>query len=131
MSAVYEDDKVIGAMDIQPVNLGHVLIIPKIHAAHLADLPPDLGTHMFKVAIEVSGALRASGVHCEGVNLLLADGEAAGQEILHVHLHVFPRFQGDGFGFRFDEGYFTLPERAELDEVAGKIQAALPQKSPE
>ena len=131
LSAVYEDDRVIGAMDIQPVNAGHVLIFPKIHAAHLADLPPDLGAHMFKVAMKLSGALRASGVRCEGVNLMLADGEAAGQEIFHVHLHVFPRFEGDGFGFRFDESYFPLPEREELDEVAGKIRAALLQENRE
>ena len=122
---VYEDDNVMGAMDIQPVNTGHLLIFPKAHAARLADLRPDLGAHMFKVAMEVSGALRASGVRCEGVNLLIADGEAAGQEIPHVHLHVIPRFEGDGFGFRFDESYFVLPEREELNETAGEIREAL------
>jgi histidine triad (HIT) family protein len=122
---VYEDDSVMGAMDIQPVNAGHLLIFPKAHAARLADLRPDLGAHMFKVAMEVSEALRASGVRCEGVNLLVADGEAAGQEISHVHLHVIPRFEGDGFGFRFDESYFVLPEREELDETASEIRDAL------
>jgi len=125
ISMVYEDDNVMGAMDIQPVNTGHLLIFPKAHAARLADLRPDLGAHMFKVAMEVSGALRASGVRCEGVNLLIADGEAAGQEIPHVHLHVIPRFEGDGFGFRFDESYFVLPEREELNETAGEIREAL------
>jgi histidine triad (HIT) family protein len=125
ISTVYEDDRVMGAMDIQPVNTGHVLIFPKTHAARLADLSPDLGAHVFKVAMKVSEALRASGVRCEGVNLLLADGEAAGQEISHVHLHVFPRFKGDGFGFRFDESYFILPEREKLDETASEIRDAL------
>ena len=69
----------------------------------------------------MSEALRASGVRCEGVNFLLADGEIAGQEIHHVHLHVIPRFIGDGFGFKLDESYFVLPARDELDEVALKI----------
>ena len=122
---VYEDDSVMVAMDIQPVNTGHLLVFPKTHAARLADLRPDLGAHMFKVAMEVSEALRASGVRCEGVNLLIADGEAAGQEIPHVHLHVIPRFKGDGFGFRFDESYFVLPEREELNETASEIREAL------
>lgn len=125
MSTVYEDDRVITVMDIQPINTGHMLIFPKNHAAQLADLHPDLGAHMFKVAMKISDALRASSIRCEGVNLFLADGEAAGQEIFHVHLHVFPRFDGDGFGFRLDENYFILPERDELDETASEIRDAL------
>jgi histidine triad (HIT) family protein len=66
-------------------------------------------------------ALRESGIRCEGVNLFLADGEVAGQEVFHVHLHVIPRFSGDGFSFKFDDSYFVLPDRGELDEVARKI----------
>ena len=125
ISTVYEDDRVICAMDIQPVNTGHLLVFPKTHAAHLADMGPDLRAHLFKVAMRMSDALRASGVRCEGVNLLIADGEAAGQEIPHVHLHVIPRFDGDGFGFRFDDSYFVLPERDNLDEAARKIAQSL------
>jgi histidine triad (HIT) family protein len=59
------------------------------------------------------------------VNLFLADGEAAGQEVFHVHLHVIPRFHGDGFGFRFDPNYFRLPDRASLDKVAVQVRLAL------
>ena len=121
VSTVYEDDSVIVILDIQPVNQGHLLVFPKTHAVHLEDLAPDLGAHLFKVAMRMSEALRASDIPCEGVNLLLADGEAAGQEIPHVHLHVIPRFESDGFGFKFDESYFTLPEREELDDAARKI----------
>ena len=121
VSTVYEDDSVIVILDIQPVNQGHLLVIPKTHAVYLEDLAPDLGAHLFKVAMRMSEALRASDIPCEGVNLLLADGEAAGQEIPHVHLHVIPRFESDGFGFKFDESYFTLPEREELDDAARKI----------
>ena len=53
---------------------------------------------MFSMGMRVAAALRASDIQCEGVNFFLADGEAAGQEIFHAHLHVFPRFKGDGFG---------------------------------
>lgn len=127
VSTVYEDNKVLGAMDIQPVNVGHVLIFPKNHVAQLADLHPSLGAHMFKVAMKISEALRVSGIQCEGINLLLADGEVAGQEVLHIHLHVFPRFEGDDFGFRFNDDYFILPQREELDDIASKIRDALHQ----
>jgi histidine triad (HIT) family protein len=77
------------------------------------------------VAHRVAAAARASGVRCEGVNLFLADGEAAMQEVPHVHLHVFPRWRGDGFGLRFGPEYKHKPPRAALEETASRIRAAL------
>jgi histidine triad (HIT) family protein len=62
---------------------------------------------------------------CEGLNLFLADGEAAGQEVFHLHLHLVPRFRGDGFGFRFGPGYSRRPEREALDEVAASVRQIL------
>jgi len=121
-SLVWQDDFVSAFMDIQPVNPGNVLIVPNDHAAYLADLPEDTGAHMFRVAQRVARAIRASGLRCEGVNFFLADGEAAMQEVFHVHLHVFPRFHGDGFGLRLPERYFTKPPRSELEEAAEKIR---------
>jgi histidine triad (HIT) family protein len=64
-------------------------------------------------------------VLCEGISLFLADGHAAGQEVYHVHLHVIPRFAGDGFGFRFGPGYDRLPERESLDQIAAAIREAM------
>ncbi len=112
-------------MDIQPINPGHLLIIPNSHAACLADLEEGVGSDLFGVAQRVAAALRASGLRCEGVNLFLADGEAAGQEVFHVHLHVFPRYRGDGFGFKFPPGYSNKPERSELDATALQIKDSL------
>jgi diadenosine tetraphosphate (Ap4A) HIT family hydrolase len=100
-------------------------VIPNRHAALLADLDENTGAHMFRVAQRLARALRHSGVRCEGVNLFLADGEAAMQEIFHAHLHVFPRYEGDGFGLTFSSDYFTRPDRSELDEIAERIQNAL------
>ena len=76
-------------MDIQPVNPGHLLVVPNVHGMYLADVEPDVGARMFIVAQRLAAAIRASGVRCEGVNFFLADGVAAGQEIFHAHLHVF------------------------------------------
>jgi histidine triad (HIT) family protein len=112
-------------MDIRPVNTGHLLVVPRDHATYLADLDPEVGGHLFRVGMRLAAALRRSGLHCEGVNLHLADGQVAGQEVWHVHLHVLPRFEGDGFGFRFGPDYGRLPERGSLDDTAASIRRAL------
>ena len=77
------------------------------------------------MGMRVAAALGTSGVRCEGVNFFLADREAAGQEVFHVHLHVFPRFAGDGFGLKFSPNYFVLPSRADLDDIAKDIREAM------
>jgi histidine triad (HIT) family protein len=125
VSIVYEDERTVTLMDIQPVQPGHMLVVPRRHAPFLSDLDPDDGAQLFRVAQLATQALRRSGLRCEGVNLFLADGEAAGQEIFHVHLHVFPRFENDGFGLRLPLDYAVRP-RAELDASAGAIRDAWP-----
>jgi histidine triad (HIT) family protein len=122
VSLVYRDDLCAAFMDIQPVNPGHLLVIPNRHAAYLADLREEEGAQIFRVARRLAAALRQSGVKCEGVNFFLADGEAAMQEVFHVHLHVFPRYDGDEFGLKFAPAYFQKPERKELNEIAAKIR---------
>ena len=124
-SIVFRDNVCCAFMDIQPVNLGHVLVIPIQHAEYLADLDEKAGAHMFRSAQRVAAAIRASEIPCEGVNLFLADGEAAGQEVFHVHLHVIPRYNGDGFGLRFGPAYGNRPSRDELDDTADRIRQVL------
>ena len=125
VSMVYQDEHCAAFMDIQPVNAGHVLVIPRHHAPYLDDLDEQTGGHLFQVGQRLAAAVRKCGVRCEGVNLFLADGEAAGQEVFHVHLHVIPRYEGDGFGFRFSPNYFQRPSRSELDAISMDIQNAL------
>ena len=124
-SFVHRDEHCAAFMDIQPVNPGHVLVVPVRHAPYLADLDPPTAGRLMQVAQRVAAALRASGLHCEGVNLFLADGEVAMQEVFHVHLHVIPRYQGDGFGLRFGPHYTKLPPRAALEQAASQIRDAL------
>ena len=124
-SVVYSDERVLALMDVLPVNPGHVLVIPKAHAARLSELEEETGAQIFRVAMRVSKGLARSSVRCEGVTLLLADGEAAFQEVPHVHLHVVPRFKGDGFGLKFGPKYGKRPERKELEAIAGSIRGAL------
>jgi histidine triad (HIT) family protein len=124
-SVVYFDEEVMAFLDVQPVNPGHVLVISRAHAKELSELDPEIGGQMFKAAMVVAEGLRRSGVKCEGISLFLADGEAAFQEIFHVHLHVIPRFRGDGFGLKFGSSYGIKPERKELDAVAEQIRRAI------
>jgi histidine triad (HIT) family protein len=124
-SIVYQDECCTAFMDIQPVNPGHVLVVPNRHAAYLTDLKEEEGAQMFRVAQRLAATLRASGVKCEGVNLFLADGEAAMQEVFHVHLHVFPRYAGDGFGLKFAPTYSQKPDRKELEAIAEKLHNAI------
>jgi len=124
-SVVHEDAACTTFMNIRPVNSGHMLIVPKTHAAQLNDLDEEVGAQLFRVAIRLDKALRKSGLRCEGVNLFLADGEAAGQDVFHVHLHIFPRFADDGFGLIVRPRYGEKPSRASLNEVAEKINACM------
>ena len=123
-SVVHDDGDpagVLAFLDIRPITPGHLLVVPKRHAPYLADLDEAEGARVWGVALRLARALRASGLRCEGVNLFLADGEAAGQEVFHAHLHVFPRFAGDGF--RMEDELVVAP-RAELDATAARLRAA-------
>ena len=121
-SFVYRDPLCAAFLDIAPINEGHVLVVPNKHAGHLADLDPSTSGHLLSVGHRIASAIRASDIRSDGVFFFLADGEVAGQEVPHVHLHVVPRFERDGF---------RIPEcgepavREALDATATKIAVAL------
>ena len=119
-SVVFEDDSIMAFVDAYPVNPGHLLVIPKVHSPDLASLDRELGGEIFKVAMELASALRETGIRCEGINLILADGASAGQEVFHVHLHVIPRYPGDNFSM--SSRTRNSPSRDELDGIASMIR---------
>ena len=119
---VYEDAQVVAFMDHQPVKPGHVLVVPRHHAVLLDQLDENLSLEVYRVAHRMTRALRRSGLRCEGVNLFLADGQAAFQEVPHVHMHDFPRYHGDSFRIDAD---WRLWDRTELDTAAARLQAGL------
>src|SRR5262245_62628349 len=95
---VYEDERTIAFMDINPLNEGHALVIPRAHAATIfdadeADLRAAIVTAK-RVAMAIRAALRP-----DGLNLLQANGAAAFQSVAHFHLHLVPQFTGGGKGF--------------------------------
>lgn len=122
-STIYRDDATIAFMDIRPANTGHVLVVPLKHEVSLLALDEKTAGHMFAVGRRVAAALKDDGVRLEGFNLFLADGAVAGQTVFHVHLHVLPRFAGDGLGFRRPAD-MKVPPQSELDETAERIRCA-------
>jgi histidine triad (HIT) family protein len=121
-SMIYEDEIACAFLTIGPVNPGHLLVIPKQHMPFLSDVQEEIGLHLFKITMQMAKALRHSGLQCEGINLFLADGEAAFQEVFHVHMHVFPRFRGDPF--KLHANWEIKPSREDLDEIAARIRHA-------
>jgi diadenosine tetraphosphate (Ap4A) HIT family hydrolase len=127
-SLVHQDGRLLAFMSNAPVNAGHLLVIPRLHATSLADLEPDVGADLFRVAQRLGAALRRSTLRCEALTLFLADGEAASQLVPHVHLHVIPRSVGDGFKLNPKGGVTTwenMPSREDLDAAAGAVRVAL------
>lgn len=122
-SIVYADELVLAFVDIAPFTLGHTLVIPRRHAAELSGVDDAAAARMFAVARRIAAAARAA-LRCPGVNLFLADGEAAWQTVFHVHTHVIPRW-GRVDRMRL-EAKPTSPPRPELDRTAAALAAALP-----
>lgn len=91
---IYEDDTVLAFLDIQPINPGHTLVIPKVPSVDGTVANPDTLAHMMKVAQKIAVALKTS-VGCTGINFIMNNGADAGQEVLHTHLHIVPRHKDD------------------------------------
>ena len=89
---VYEDDVALAYLDINPFSKGHVLVIPKEHSEGLLDTPDEtlaaVVSRVKKIAAHVKETLP-----CDGFNILQNNGEAAGQSVFHLHMHLIPRYQ--------------------------------------
>lgn len=92
---VYEDDKAMAFMDINPATPGHTLLIPKAHFRNIFDLDEEVAAHLMKVAVKLAPAIREA-MQADGLNILNANEPAAFQSIFHFHLHLIPRTFGDG-----------------------------------
>lgn len=92
---VYEDEKTMAFMDINPVTPGHTLLIPKAHFRNIFDLDEEVASHLMKVAVKIAPILREA-MEADGLNILNANEPAAFQSVFHFHLHLVPRTFGDG-----------------------------------
>jgi histidine triad (HIT) family protein len=122
-SFTYEDDTVVAFMDVQPITHGHMLVVPREHAVLMSEVNETVAMRTFRVARKLSAVVRGT-LGATGVNLFVADGETAFQDVPHFHVHVIPRYPNDGFGLTFPERYAQPPSRAALETIAAAVRAA-------
>src|SRR5205807_6468416 len=122
-SFTHQDDTVVAFMDVQPITQGHMLVVPREHAVLMSDINETSAMRTFRVARKLAAVARQT-LGAGGVNLFVADGEVAFQDVPHFHVHVIPRYPGDGFSLSFPPSYEHPPSRAELEAVAAAIRAA-------
>jgi histidine triad (HIT) family protein len=121
---VYETDEALAFLDANPLVEGHTLVIPKAHHETVDDLPPELAGAVFEAVSAVTPRVETA-VDADGTTIAVNNGTAAGQEVPHTHVHVVPRFDGDGNGpiHRLFSARPSLSE-GELDDIAAAIRDA-------
>lgn len=97
-SKIYEDENFIAILDIRPINLGHALLIPKRHFVNVLDAPDDVSEKIYPVIKKITNAMK-QGYKCDGFNIIQNVEKAGGQEVFHFHIHIIPRYKGDGIKF--------------------------------
>ncbi|MBR2723443.1 MAG: HIT family protein [Lentisphaeria bacterium] len=122
---VYEDELVYAFLDISPINKGHVLVIPKEHHESVAAVNEETVGRMMKVGSRIGIALKRE-LDADAYNLHLADGTAAGQVVMHAHLHIVPRWIEDGFHWNWRQLSYNDGEMA---DISAKISKRLAQKT--
>lgn len=122
---IYEDELVYAFLDLGPINYGHALVIPKEHHESSSTIPENVAGRMFKVASRIGIALKRK-LDYDAFNLHLADGTAAGQVVMHAHLHVVPRGVEDGFRWNWRQLKYPENRMAEIaEELAPRVAADL------
>lgn len=121
---VYETDAALAFLDANPLVRGHTLVVPRTHHETVGDLSPEAAGALFEAVSAVTPRVE-SAVHADGTTVAVNNGEAAGQEVPHVHVHVVPRFEDDGHGpiHRLFPGRPSLADE-ELDAIAAAIRGA-------
>ncbi|MBU1046566.1 HIT family protein [Patescibacteria group bacterium] len=101
---IYEDEKFLVFLDINPVNRGHSLVVPKKHSRNLLEMEDNELKEMSVLIKKISNHLKTQ-LKADGINIVSNNEPAAGQLIFHTHIHIIPRFEGDGFKHWKGEGY--------------------------
>lgn len=121
---VYRDEICVAFLDLNPLNDGHVLVVPKVAIERLTDLESEIAAQLFRVAQKILSAIKMADSNCEGANIFLSDGKIAGQDVPHVHLHVVPRNARDGIRISFGKSV-QRAEREQLNQIAKNIASKI------
>jgi histidine triad (HIT) family protein len=123
-SIVWEDVRTIAFMSTRQQREGHVLVIPRAHIENVFSLDDDNAAAVMATTARLARAVRAA-FQPEGLHLWQSNGPAAGQEVPHFHMHVMPRWHGDGLLAWHPTHGPAYPEREELDAQANRIMGYL------
>jgi histidine triad (HIT) family protein len=118
-TTLYEDEEFKVIFDISPASKGHVIILPRYHAANIFELPEEITAKAFVLAKKIATVLKKV-LGCDGINILQNNGEAAGQTVFHLHIHVIPRFKDDNMGLTWKQGQASLEVLEEIVTEAKK-----------
>ena len=118
---IYEDEQVLAVLDINPANPGHTLLLTKEHYSIMPQLSDDEIAHVFMVAKSLSNCMLRS-IDAQGINLIVANGIAAGQRAQHFMVHIIPRKENDCVDFVLPQK--TIEEK-EIEAIGGKLIAVL------
>lgn len=120
-NTVYEDDYLRAIIDASPANKGHIIILPKSHAANIFELEDTYVEKAFVLAKKIAKTLKSL-FDCDGINILQNNGEAAGQTVFHFHVHVIPRYKQDDCNITWKQSTY---EDGEASEIAKKISSLI------
>lgn len=120
-SIIYEDEDVISFLDIFPVNIGHSLVIPKKHFENIFETPEDILSKMIIASKKIAKVTKEQ-LKTKGTNIHINNEKAGGQLVFHVHIHIIPRFEGDGFEHWHGKRPYIEGEK---EEVAKKLKSSL------
>jgi histidine triad (HIT) family protein len=121
-TVVHEDEHTLAFMDLGQVNPGHVLVAVRAHAENLYGLNDAQAGAVLRAAARVARAIRDA-FGPEGLSVYQANGKAAGQTVFHYHVHLVPRYEGDGMALTWP---VKNPAREKLEQAAAKIRASMP-----
>ena len=120
-ATVYEDSHFTVIHDVNPATKGHCLIIPKEHFDNIYDLDGETAGKLFALATCIARAMRDA-LKCDGLNLVQNNGEIAGQTVNHFHLHLIPRYEGDGLNLNWPQQEISAEQ---LEEIRQSIKKSI------
>lgn len=118
-ATLYEDEDFRVILDLGPASKGHALILPKIHAANIYEMPDELAAKAMVLAKKMATVMTET-LKCDGLNIVQNNGEPAGQTVFHFHMHLIPRYKNDGVGITWTPGKLTEEEK---EEILAKVKA--------